>query len=56
MSVLIEELEVVPQQVAPPPGEPTPRTAPDLPGTTVEEQVERVVQVREARAARLRAD
>jgi hypothetical protein len=56
MSVLVEELEVVPQAAAPPPGEPTPRAAPDLPASTIEEQVERVIQVREARVERLRAD
>ena len=57
MSVVVDEFEVVPEQpVTPLPGEPTPRAAPDLPGPSVEELAERVTQVRESRAARLRAD
>ena len=56
MSVIIDELEIVPGQAAPPPGEPTPRTAPGMPSASVEEQAERAMQVLEARVARLRAD
>jgi hypothetical protein len=56
MSVIVDELEVVPQQAPPPPGEPTPRAAADLPGPSFEELAELVMQVRESRAARLRAD
>lgn len=56
MSVFVDELEIVPQQVPAPPGEPTPRAAPDIPPVPVEEQVERTLQMLDARAARLRAD
>jgi hypothetical protein len=56
MSVVVDELEVVPEAVPPPPGEPTARAAPDLPRPSVEEEIERVLRHDHARAARLRAD
>jgi hypothetical protein len=48
-------MEVTPAQPQATAG-PTPQAAPDLPDPTVQEQVERLLQVRDQRAARLRAD
>jgi hypothetical protein len=56
MSVVVDELEVVPEHVPAPPGEPAHHTAPDLPGPSVEQEVERVVNLLAERSARLRAD
>jgi hypothetical protein len=55
MAVVVDEMEVAPAPSQPAAG-PTPQAAPDLPDPKIDEQFERLLQVREQRAARLRAD